>query len=58
MIGSVGYFWSSTEFPRTDQDYNTHSYVKSLYNSFDDMHFDIFAKTYGLNVRCIRDPQE
>lgn len=57
MLDDVGYFWSSTEFPRTDQTYNTHTYVKSLYDSFDDMHFDIFAKTYGLSVRCIRDPQ-
>jgi len=58
MENSVGYFWSSTEYPRTDQDYNTHSYVKSLYDGTDDMHFDIFAKTYGLSVRCVRDPQE
>lgn len=49
------HFWTSSEYPRTDQDYNTHSFVKSLYDSGMDMHYDVFAKTYGLSVRCVRD---
>lgn len=48
-VGTVGYFWSST------QSSTTTSWYRGLYNELKVVERQAFNKKYGLSVRCLKD---
>lgn len=48
-VGSIGYWWSSTEYGATS------AWYRSMYFYFADVSRSYYNKEYGFSVRCVRD---
>ena len=48
-LGSVGYWWSSTQNTALD------AYAFSLHYSSEGIYYTLYGKSYGMSVRCIED---